>query len=180
MIETVAKHHQKGRPVQPHPIKLCLNCSKPFSIPKWQYDKVKFCSRKCWVKYLKAHSHYNVMVECGNCGITFPKNTKYFNRASKDPRYNNKHYCSRKCYGQTLGNLHGFRVHPENRVRDYVSKYEYFIPQIIKLALQGLSKGAIAKNLNFPNPYSMAYSKTFWRMLNSHNIKINYKRNKIT
>ena len=118
-----------------------------------------------------------VVCDNNNCGRFFTKRTAYLKRATKDPRYHGKHYCSRKCYGQILGNLHGFKVHPENIVYGHRGcQYEYLIPQISTLASQGYSLLSIACMLNIPSPRGQIYHLAFKQMLVNHNITFHWQR----
>lgn len=145
----------------------CLNCGKETT------HKSGLCCLDC------RNLYYTINLVCDNCGITFPRLQTLIIKGNKPrsnstyPAYKGNQFCSRKCFGQWLGNNHGFKMHPENAGRVHrlgVSKYEYLIPEISKLAQQGLSLNRIGVLLNLPTPRSTVYSKSFKRLLANHNI----------
>ncbi len=107
----------------------CLNCKKLTT-------RKRFCSTKCQWEY----SH--PQVKCDECH-------KIFRRAAIDLyRKSMKHshyFCSQRCRGKWLGENHGFKTHPENRIGfgcgrpRGISKYDVLIPAIEYLLGHGLT-----------------------------------------
>jgi len=69
--------------------KRCLNCNKIFEDIKSRENKAKFCSRKCYLKYIRNHSRLIEKV-CFYCGRKFKTDRYHVNKGEGK-------YCSHFC-----------------------------------------------------------------------------------
>lgn len=87
-------------------IHICNYCGNKFKTLGKRY---LFCSRQCYRDY------YTVTLECINCKVLFKRTSHQASQALFHPDCNGSGpFCSHRCFGQYMGNNHGFRAHPEN------------------------------------------------------------------
>lgn len=86
---------------------ICNNCGIKF--PSEGGKRTVFCGRPCYRDY------YTVTLECVNCKTLFKRSSYQARHSLLHPNHKGSGpFCSPKCFGQYMGNNHGFRVHPEN------------------------------------------------------------------
>jgi len=91
--------------------KVCPNCNIIFERP---YPTTKFCSRKCYLAYMKDSSkHEPALMTCQNCNKTF------------ETHYRQKRYCSQACKDEHMKLVHinkSIRERNINALYDFLNK----------------------------------------------------------
>ncbi len=138
---------------------LCLSCHRTkHAIPKKCKGcgteirgLRKYCSEKCRRSYYDRL--YKVELVCANCEKPFLRGGSAV-RGRLAPSHSkrnrsNRYFCSRRCQGEYIGKNYGFAAHPENRTRNFVSKYVVYRTEIIERLANGEKLHKIAKDIGY-------------------------------
>lgn len=102
-----------------------------------------------------------VLVICDNCNNPFMKPLRYTKRSLRNPRYKGRSFCNKICYGQWLGNNHGFKINIEHRLPTHKRKWNYDkVAELYKTSK--LSQYKFSKLFNIP-------AVSLWRAIHNKN-----------
>lgn len=81
------------------PVRMCKNCGKGITKPKWwsdeRYNKSQFCSRPCYYKFKRSQGLSKYLLHnCINCNKTIQIPKTYDCPAVQ---YNSTKFCGRDC-----------------------------------------------------------------------------------